>query len=140
MQSIRRGISLLFLGFVPLFAQEIKLPPNLGARASEKVDVTLDSNMLQFAAKFLSDSKADEASVKKLIAGLKSIFVRSYEFEKPGEYSDADVEAVRTQFRGPGWSRMAGVQSKKEGENAEVFVRFDKDGKVGGLGVVAAEA
>ena len=93
----------------------------------------------RLAAKFLSAGKPDEAQAKKLIAGLKSIYVKSFEFEKAGEYNVADVETVRAQFRGPGWSRVVGVQSKKNGENAEVFLRLDKDGKIGGLGVVAAE-
>jgi hypothetical protein len=140
MLSIPRGTSLLLLALAPLAAQEIKLPPNFGAHATETVDVSLDSNMLQVAAKFLSGTKPDEAQAKKLIAGLKSIYVKSFEFEKAGEYSPADVEMVRAQFRAQGWSRMMGVQSKKDGENAEVYLRTEKDGKIGGLGVVSAEA
>ena len=140
MLSIPRGTSLLLLALAPLAAQEIKLPPNFGAHATETVDVSLDSNMLQLAGKFLSDGKPDEAHAKKLIAGLKSIYVKSFEFAKSGEYNNSDIEAVRAQFRGPGWSRVVGVQSKKDGENTEVFLRLDKDGKIGGLGVVAAEA
>ena len=64
--------------------------------------------MLQLAAKFLSAAKPDEAQAKKLIAGLKSIYVKSFEFDKAGEYNAADVETVRAQFRGPGWSRVVG--------------------------------
>jgi Domain of unknown function (DUF4252) len=139
MLSIPRGISLLCLTLAPLAAQDIKIPPALGARAVEKVDITLDSNLLQFAGKFLSDSKGEEADVKKLLAGLKSIYVRTFEYEKPGEYNQADVDSVRAQFRGPGWSRIAGVESKKEKENAEVFLMTDKAGKVGGFAVIAAE-
>jgi uncharacterized protein DUF4252 len=119
------------------FAQEIKFPPNLGARATESVDVTLDSNMLQMASKFLSGSKSDEAEAKKLIGGLKGIYVKSYEFEKAGEYSEADVESVRTQLRAPGWSRIAGVHSKKDGENAEVYIKSEND-KISGLAIIAA--
>ena len=139
MLSISRGVSVLCLALAPLAAQQINIPPALASRAVEKVDVTLDSNMLQLAGKFLSDSKADEGDVKKLIGGLKSIYVRSFEYDKEGDYNPADVESVRAQFRGPGWSRIAGVESKKEKENADVFVLTDKDGKFGGLAVVAAE-
>jgi hypothetical protein len=139
MPSISHTISLLCLAAAPLFSQELKLPPNLAAQATETVDVTLDSNMLQFASKFLSDKKPDEAQAKKLIAGLKAIYVRSFEFDKPGVYTAADLEAIRAQFRGAGWSRMVGVVSKTEGENAEVFLRNEPDGKVSGLGVIAAE-
>jgi hypothetical protein len=140
MLSIPGRASLLILTLIPLVAQEIKLPPNFGAQATETVDVSLDSNMLQVASRFLSSGKADEAEAKKLISGLKGIYVKSFEFDKAGQYNPADVEAVRQQFRGPGWSRMAGIQSKKDGENAEVYLRVEKDGKIGGFGLVAAEA
>lgn len=140
MRFILSGVSLILLAAAPLMAQELKLPPHLAARATESVDVTLDSNMLQLASKFLSESKPDEAQAKKLIAGLKSIVVRSFEFANAGEFSAADVESIRAHFRGPGWSRIIGVESKKDGENAEVYIRAGKDGKATGLGVVAAEA
>lgn len=140
MLSIRRGTSLFLLALAPLAAQEIKLPPNFGANASETVDVSLDSNMLQLASKFLSAAKPDEAQARKLIAGLKSIHVKTFEFDKAGQYNPADVEGVRAQFKGPGWSRVVGVQSKKDGENSEIFIQADKDGKISALGVIAAEA
>ena len=129
---------LLCLAAAPLAAQDIKIPESLGARASTRVNVTLDDKLLQFASKFLSD-KDDEGEAKKLIAGLKSVFVRTFEYDKEGEYNVADVDAVRAQFRGPAWSRIVGVESKKENGNADVFVMTDKDGKFAGLGVVAVE-
>ena len=138
MVSILRGTSFLLLALAPLAAQEIKLPPNFGAKANETVDVSLDSNMLQLANKFLSGNKPDEAQAKKVISGLKSIYVKTFEFDKAGEYNPGDVDAVRALFRGPGWSRVVGVQSKKEGENLEVFLRTE-NGKVSGLALVSAE-
>jgi hypothetical protein len=132
---------LLGLAVLPLTAQDIKLPASLDqltAKAAETVDVTLDSSMLKLAGRFLSDKKSDEAQAKKLLGGLKGIYVRSYEFENAGEYSMADVESVRSQLRGPGWSRIVGVRSKKDGENAEVYVKNSGD-QIGGLVVIATE-
>jgi Domain of unknown function (DUF4252) len=129
------------LAAVPLAAQEIKLPASLehlASKASEVVDVTLDSNLLQLAGRFLSDKDADDAKVKKLISGLKSIYVRSFEFDKAGEYQDSDVESVRAQVRTPAWSRIVGVRSQKSGENAEVYVKTE-GGKIGGLVILATE-
>lgn len=140
MRSIPRGTSLLLLLLAPLAAQEIKLPPNFAAQANESVDVSLDSNLLQLAAKFLSSSKPDEAEAKKLISGLKAIYVKTFEFDKAGQYNPADVDTVRAQFRGQGWSRMVGMQNKKAGENTEIFIQLGKDGKISALGVVSAEA
>ena len=99
---------ILVMALMPLAAQDIKIPPSLDRladKASEVVDVTMDSSMLQMASKFLSDKDADEAKAKKLVGGLKGIYVKSFEFDKPGEYDMADVEAIRSQLRAPGWSR-----------------------------------
>jgi Domain of unknown function (DUF4252) len=129
------------LALAPLGAQEIKLPASverLSAKASSVVDVTMDANLLQLASRFLSDKDADDAQVKKLIAGLKGIYVRSFEFDKPGEYQDADVEPIRAQLRNPAWSRIVGVRSAKSGENAEVYIKTDNN-KIGGLVVLATE-
>jgi hypothetical protein len=137
-------MKLFAIGFVillPLAAQEIKLPPSfdrLAEKASEVVDVTLDSSMLQMASRFLSDKDADEVKAKKLVSGLKGIYVKSFEFDKAGEYDMADVEALRAQVRGPAWSRIVGVRSKKNGENAEVYLK-NEGGQVTGLLIIAAE-
>ncbi len=125
----------------PMVAQEIRLPANLektlADRASETVDVNLDSNLLQLAGRFLSD-KGDEAQAKKIISGLKSIYVKSFEFDKTGEYDQADLEPLRAQLKGPGWSRLVGVSSKKKGENVEIFLRHDTN-RVTGMAIISAE-
>lgn len=132
---------LLLLAALPVAAQDVKIPPSLeklAAKAAEVVDVTLDGPMLQVAGKFLSGKDPNEAKVKNLISGLKGIYVKSFEFDKEGEYTPADVEALRSQVRGPGWSRMVGVVSRKSGENAEIFMKLDGN-KVGGLVILSAE-
>jgi hypothetical protein len=110
----------------------------LRAKAVESVEVSLDSNMLRFAAKFLSNDKPDEAKVKKLINGLKGVYVRSFQFEKEGEYSESEVDAIRAQLKPPLWSRIVGARSKKEGENAEIFTRTE-NGQIVGLAIIATE-
>ncbi len=131
----------LFICLSIAAAQDIHLPPGLerlADKASEVVDVTLDASMLQLAVRFLPDKDPDSARVKRLVNGLSGIYVRSFEFEKPGEYSASDVEALRSQARTPGWSRIAGVRSRKKGENAEVFIKSE-GGKISGLMILAAE-
>ena len=130
-----------FVALLPVAAQEFRIPASLDRladKASEVVDVTLDSAMLQLASRFLSDKDADEARVKRLVAGLKGVYVKSFEFEKTGEYEESDITALRAQLKGPGWARIVGVRSKKSGENAEVFIGSDS-GQVNGLVVIAAE-
>ena len=130
------------LSLVPLVAQDIKIPANLeklAEKASEVVDVTLDASLLQLATRFLPDKDPDTARVKKLVSGLRGIYVRSFQFDKPGEYSMADVDQLRAQMRGPGWSRIVGVRKLKSGENSEVYLKSDAN-QITGLMVIAAEA
>src|SRR5580693_252613 len=109
-------------------AQEIKLPANLdqlAAKAKNDVNITMDGPLLQLAGRFLSDKDPDESRVKRMVANLKGIYVRSLEFETRGEYQDSDVEQIRAQLKSPGWVRVVGVRSRKDGDNAEVYLKTD---------------
>lgn len=120
-------------------SDDLKFPVSLdrlSGRATESVDVTLDSSMLQLASAFLSNDP-DQKQVKKIVSKLKGVYVRSFEFGKEGQYSMADVEAIRSQLKAPGWSRIVGVRSIK-GENSEVYLK--KTGNaIDGLVVIDAE-
>ncbi len=135
---------ILALAFTPAWAQQqqqMQFPPELerlAAKASDVVEVTLDGQLLQLAARFLSNKEPDEAKVKQLVSGLKGIYVRAFEFDREGEYTKADLDAVRNQLKGPGWQRMVNVKSLKNGENAEVYFRMEGD-KAAGLLIIAAE-
>jgi hypothetical protein len=111
----------------------------LKSKAEETVEVNLDGNLLRMAMNFLSDKDADEAQVKKLIGGIKGIYVRSLKFEHAGMYSTADVEKIRGLLKGPDWMKVVNVEStKKHGDNVGIFVR--SDGKqMSGLVVLAFE-
>jgi uncharacterized protein DUF4252 len=107
---------------------------HLAAKASQTVDVNIDERLIKLAAKVLSDTDADEREVKKLVTGLKGIYVKSFEFDADGQYAPADVESIRTQLRGPGWTRLVNVTSKKEG-SLEVYLLMNGE-QVGGLAVL----
>lgn len=122
-------------------AQDIKIPPSiekLSEKAKETVEVTMDASMLRWASKFLSAEDPDEEKAAKLVANLKGIYVRSYEFDKGGAFTAADVEALRSQVHGPGWTRVVGVRSERGGENVEVFFKLDND-KMAGIAIIDAE-
>ena len=125
---------------LPARAQDIKLISleKLAAKAKETVDVTLDGQMLKWASKFMDKDKDNDAEAKQIIQNLKGIYVRSYEFEKEGEYSLADVDDIRSQLQSPLWQHMVGVRSKKDGDNADVYVKME-NGQVNGLVVIAAD-
>ena len=110
----------------------------LANKASETVDVKLDERLLQTTWKFFSGKDPDEARIKEVLKGLKGIYVKSFSFEKEGEYSQAEVESVMSQLRGGGWSRIVTVKTKKASENLEVYLNMTGD-VIGGLAVVSFE-
>jgi len=126
---------------LPVWAQEIKLPVNLDAladKAEESVVVTMDKSMLKLAGKFLKD-EGDDDEARRLIGGLDGIYVRSFQFSKDGEYSQADVDEVRKQLQGPAWGRIVGVRSKRSEGDVDVYFKDAGNGQLGGVVVIAAE-
>lgn len=110
----------------------------LAAKASESVNITLDASMLKLASAFLDvDDNDDAADIKKLVLGLKGVYVRSYEFKKAGEYNDADVDSIRAQLRDPAWKKIVEVRSKVDGD-ADIYIKTDTS-KIGGLTIIAAD-
>jgi hypothetical protein len=116
---------------------ELSSLDHLAAKASESVDVNIDERLMRLAAKAFSDKDADEREIKKLLVGVKGIYVKSFEFESDGQFTAADVEAIRAQVRGPGWTRLVNVTSKKEG-NVEVYLLMVGE-DIGGLAVLSSE-
>src|ERR1700686_1776229 len=126
----------LILLAAPLHAQQrLNIDvPGLADKAAETTDVTLDGSMLRLAAKFLNDGEDREA--RDIIKGLQGIYVRSYEFDKEGEYDRAIVDNLRSQL-GPSWKRMVQVKSRHR-ENTEICP--DRHGDTpNGLLVISAE-
>lgn len=127
----------VLMSVAPLAAQEIKVPPafeSLAAKAEETVNVTLDGSILKSMGKMLSP----QDPAQQAVSGLKGIYVRSYKFAQEGEYSLSDVEAIRSQIRGPGWTSLVTVRKQGEREDADVAIKREGD-RVVGLVVLAAE-
>ena len=111
----------------------------LADRATRVVDVTLDQKMLGLVSKFLSKTRSpEEAQIKEIVAGLKGVYVKYFEFDKEQQYSRSDIEPILAQLKASSWSRMVGVSSTKTGEKVEVYLMSTGD-TVNGLAVVAAE-
>jgi hypothetical protein len=109
----------------------------LSAKASQTVDVNIDERLMQLTAKFLSSKDADESTVKELVNGLKGIYVKSFNFENENEYSQADLESIRSQLRNPAWSKIVNVNSKREG-SVEVYL-MSNGTQISGLAVLATD-
>jgi hypothetical protein len=115
-------------------AQKLELKFDaLAAKASKKVELNLDGNLLRLAARF-----SGEADVKGLLAGVQAIHVRNYEFAKDGAYSQKDLEPLRNQVAGQSrWSRI--LDSKEDEATTEIYIAAQGD-KVSGCLIVTAES
>jgi Domain of unknown function (DUF4252) len=134
--------TLLALSANAAYAQDVIITKDiekLAAKAVNTVNVTVDGNIIRLAGNFLSSSDPEQRIAKELISSLKGIYVRSYEFAGPGQYSEADVESLRGQLKEPTWSKVVGVRSTRGGEDVDVFIKIEKD-RIGGLVVIAAQA
>ena len=121
-------------------AQTIKVPESfekLAAKAREVVDIKMDENSVTVTEKGKETHVVKEKE-KKSTDRIKGGFVRSYEFDNVGEYSQADVEAIRSQLSGNGWSCMVNVRNNKKGETTQICTH-SSGGKGDGLVVLAAE-
>jgi hypothetical protein len=104
----------------------------LGEKAKEVVDVTVDEAMLQSLSGLLA---AKSNPGVQAMAGLKGVYVKSFEFENEGGYAEADVDAVTAQLKAP-WSKILSV--REAGERTEMYLWRDGDAP-GGLALIVAE-
>jgi hypothetical protein len=113
----------------PIWGQQVDLKFDaIAAKAKEKTEIDLDGNALSALMKL--GGKND------LLANVTGVVMRNYEFAKEGEYSDRDLEPVRKQVSGTGWSRILIV--KEEKETTEIYM-FTAAGKPAGFLLIAAE-
>lgn len=103
----------------------------LAAKARESANISLDGEKLKMLSGFM-----EEKAEKGLLSDLRGVNVRSFEFDHAGAYSQADLEAIRAQLKGPNWVRVVDVKGREE--SAEIWF-YSEGGKPGGLAVIAAE-
>ena len=118
---------------------ELRIPDfsHLASQARDSVDITLDGFLLRLAQKFAAaDGENDEELA--ILRDIKSVRVRNFEFDSEDAYSKADVDSVRQQLAGPGWSPLAQVHRRDPQEHVDVFLNMTGD-KILGLAVIASE-
>jgi len=142
LKVITVSVVLLLTTVASIRAQSAKLQmdqlDSLASKASETIDVKLDEHLMQMTAKFFVSKDPDDAEIRELIKGVKGIYVKSFTFEKEGEYSPAEIDSVISQVRGGAWSKIIGVTSKKDGDNVEVYLNTAGD-QINGLAVLSIE-
>ena len=111
----------------------------LRSQATESVDISIGSLPLRIAGWAIGhDDDPDSAATQALLKGLHGLYIRHYEFATDFAYPQAEIDAVRAQLAGTGWSRLAQVHDQKKSENVDIYVAVDKD-RITGVAIVASE-
>jgi hypothetical protein len=111
----------------------------LAKRATQSVDISLDPSLLRLASGAInSDSDGNGAAVNGLIQGIRGIYVRSYTFDNPGEYSQAEVKAVQAQLLAPGWQPIVSTHDLKQGSNVDIYI-LRSGNRTDGVVILAAQ-
>src|SRR5271168_3001738 len=97
----------------------LKLPEfkSLAGKATESMNISLSPWLLHIAGAFIDEKYADSVAAKQALAGIKAIEIRSYHFATDFAYSAADIEGVRSQLSGPGWSQLIQVHHRDKSED-----------------------
>lgn len=113
---------------------------HLQGKATETVDLSIDGFLLRIASKFAQAAAddSDEAQALRLLSDIKSVQVRVFEFADEGVYSQDDIEGVRRQLSGPGWSAVVHQQKRAAKEKVDVYINTDGD-RIHGIAVIASE-
>jgi len=119
---------------------QLSLPDfrSLAHNASESVNINLGPWLLRMAGSLVDDKDPDAAATRKLLSGIDSIQVRSYEFNTDSAYSAADIETVRKQLEAPGWTPLLQSQDHQKGEKVDIYIMMDQD-HTKGFALIASE-
>jgi hypothetical protein len=85
----------------------------LADKASESVSVTLDSQLLGLASRFLNPEDPDEAAAKKIVSSLSGIYVRKFTFDSDYAYPKADIDGIRRQLSTPAGARSSAHAARR---------------------------
>lgn len=129
---------------VPAWGQAIQFDfaalDALAAKAKEKVEVTLEGDMLKQALNVAKKNTTDDKEASNaisLLSGISRVMVRSFEFAQEGAYQQSDLDGLRKQVAsGTGWSRIIDVV--EDGEHTEIY-GLTQGGQMGGFFLISAE-
>jgi hypothetical protein len=124
---------ILLIAAIPALAQQnfdFKSLDKLGANAKESTNITLEGDTLKLATSFLGDDKS-------ALKSLTGVYVRTFEFAKPGQYKEADLAPLRAYLKTLQWTKI--VDSKESDETSEIYLQALPNNRLGGLAIISAE-
>jgi hypothetical protein len=99
---------------------------SLGQNASSRTEFALDHSMLVFASKL----DQDDDNLRRVIAGVDGISVRSYSFPRPGMYDSGILSSVRQQYHEAGWRHMVNTHNNNKDGNSgatDLWIRYENN-------------
>jgi hypothetical protein len=123
---------ILLAAAIPAFAQQnfdFKTLDKLGANATNSTNITLEGDALKLATSFLGDEKSS-------LRNLTGVYVRSFEFARPGQYKEADLAPLRSYIKTLQWTKIIDVRETEE--TSEVYIQPLPNNRLGGLAIVSA--
>ena len=132
---MKRYLALGVLALAPVaYAQELKLTvfDRLKDKAKEVVDMNMPEDLINTGRAFLPDD------VKKATSGMRSLVIKSLEFDKEGVYTDADVKQLTGELGAPGWKLI--ISTDEKNEKARIWMKATGNGELGGMRILSAEA
>ena len=97
---------------------------SLGQNASSRTEFALDHSMLVLVSKL----DQDDEDLRRVIAGVDGVSVRSYSFPKPGMYDSGILTSVRQQYHSAGWRHMVNTHNKDGSSGAtDLWIRYENN-------------
>jgi hypothetical protein len=124
---------ILMAAAMPALAQQnfdFKSLDKIGANASGSTNISLEGDTLKLATSIFG---GDTGPLKNLTG----VYVRSFEFDKTGQYKDGDLAPLRAYVNSLKWNKIVDV--KEADETSEIYVKPLPDNKLGGLAIISAE-
>ena len=118
---------------------ELSLPDfeSIAHNATGSVNISLGPWLLHTVGSLIDEHDADGAGAKRLLAGIESIRVRTYQFDGD-TFPTAAIDSVRRQLGGPGWSQLLQSRDRNRGDGVEIYVMMERD-RTKGFALIATE-
>jgi hypothetical protein len=124
---------ILIAAAMPALAQQnfdFKSLDKIGANATGSTNISLEGDTLKLATSIFG---GDTGPLKNLTG----VYVRTFEFDKTGQYKDTDLAPLRAYVNSLKWNKI--VDTKESDETSEIYVKPLPDNKLGGLAIISAE-
>jgi hypothetical protein len=110
----------------------------LRRQATDSVNISLDPWLLGTMAAFIGDGDADSVATKRMLSGIKSIQIRSFEFGTDFVYPAVAVDGIRQQLSAPGWTKFVQVHDHKQREDVDIYLMMDQQ-RANGFALIASD-